>query len=65
MSYPEAINVVDVVEDESIIEVEGEVITYESDEDNKLEEYIENKMICCIILLIIGTMIVVFVYMKG
>ena len=66
MSCPEAINVVDVIDlvDESILEVEGEVIAYE-DEYDRFQESIENKMICCISLLIIGTIIVVFVYMKG
>lgn len=67
MSYPKDINivVVDVV-DESIVEVEGEIIPYEDDiiEDDSFEKYIENKMICCISLLAIGTIIAVFIYMK-
>ena len=67
MSYPEDINIVDVdVVDESIVDVEGEIISYENDmvEDDSFEKYIENKMLCCISLLVIGTIIVVFIYMK-
>lgn len=67
MSYPKDINVVDVdVIDESIVEVEGEIISYENDmiEDDSFEKYIENKMICCISILGIGTIIAVFIYMK-
>lgn len=67
MSYPKDINVVDVdVIDESIVEVEGEIISYEDDivEDDSFEKYIENNMLCCISLLAIGTIIVVFIYMK-
>jgi hypothetical protein len=79
MNYPEAINVVDVIKDESIIEIKGEIIhcedddyegDYEYDEDedeieveDDYEDDVENHIICCISMIIIATMIVAFLCM--
>jgi hypothetical protein len=77
MNYPEAINVVDVIKDESIIEIKGEIIhcqddlvevSIEDDEDededeDDYEDDVENHIICCISMIIIATITVAFLCM--